>query len=150
MLYKWLGTVTWPGYQQKLFCYLKYHSYLIVVDFYIVGNFRRSVTLRWLCGRWVFNITQIMPNDCRNAYLDIGNMAQTRQIIMTSWHENVFRITCPSWGNPLVTGGFPSQRASNAFLWSTVCCYMYLNKLWALGPSRGSNMCVCYMIWPGL
>ena len=39
---------------------------------------------------------------------------------MTSWYnENPFHITGPlwGWGTPPVTGGFPSQKVSNASLW---------------------------------
>ena len=30
--------------------------------------------------------------------------------MITSWDENIFCITGPLWGEPLATGGFPSQR----------------------------------------
>ena len=35
---------------------------------------------------------------------------------MISWHEISFRITGPLWGESAATGGFPSQRVSNAEL----------------------------------
>ena len=47
--------------------------------------------------------------------------------IMMSWHGNAFCITGPLWGES--TGGFPSQRASNAEIWYF---FMYLGtNFWA-------------------
>ena len=37
-------------------------------------------------------------------------------VMMTSWYRTVFRITGLLWRDPLVTGGFPSQRDSDAGL----------------------------------
>ena len=31
--------------------------------------------------------------------------------MMTSSNGNIFRVTSPLWGNPSVTGGFPTQRS---------------------------------------
>ena len=44
---------------------------------------------------------------------------QKKHPMMTSWHENSFRITGPFvWGiHPPVTDGFPSQRTNDANLW---------------------------------
>ena len=52
----------------------------------------------------------------RLAYI---NVDAPHSKMMTSCHGNAFRITGPLWGNPSVTGGFPSQRRSNAML----CCF---------------------------
>ena len=48
------------------------------------------------------------------------------EFMTTPWHGNVFRITGTLWGNPPVTGGFPSQRASNEELWYFI---LSLNEL---------------------
>ena len=40
---------------------------------------------------------------------------------MTLWHGNTFLITGPLCGEPLVTGGLPSYRASKAGLWCFLC-----------------------------
>ena len=41
---------------------------------------------------------------------------------MTSWRGVMFRVTVPLWGNPPVTGGFPSLRTSDAELWCFLWC----------------------------
>ena len=41
----------------------------------------------------------------------------------TSWHGNTFRITSTLWWNPLVTGWFPSQMSSKAYLWHFRWCW---------------------------
>ena len=38
------------------------------------------------------------------------SMPTRRQIMMTSSNGNIFRVTGLLWGEPQVTGGFPSQR----------------------------------------
>ena len=45
---------------------------------------------------------------------------------MTSWRENNSAWLTNCWGNPPFTGGFPSQRASDAELWYI---FVRLNKL---------------------
>ena len=48
------------------------------------------------------------------------------QLMMTSWNENIFRVTGPLWGEPPVTDGFPSQRP---VMWSfDVFFDLHLNK----------------------
>ena len=44
-------------------------------------------------------------------------MVDSWYFVMTSWYLNNFLIAGPLWGNPPVTGGFPSWRTSNAKLW---------------------------------
>ena len=42
--------------------------------------------------------------------LPSGNPFILKHTMMTSSNGNVFRVTGPLWGNPPVTGAFPSQR----------------------------------------
>ena len=51
---------------------------------------------------------------------------------MTWWHpaikKNSSWIADPLWGNPLITSGFPLQRAGNALiLWRTMCLWVFLS-----------------------
>ena len=41
---------------------------------------------------------------------------------MTSWHGNTVNLIGTLWGNPVVTGGFPSRRTSNVKLWCFLSC----------------------------
>ena len=54
--------------------------------------------------------------------------------MMVSWHGNAFHITGPLGGKSTITGGFPSQRASNDLILPFL---LFLNKLlnkeWSCG-----------------
>ena len=52
------------------------------------------------------------------------DVSVSRKSMMTSRYGNAFRITGPLWGNPLVTGEFPSERAS------TTCFTFSLLLVW--------------------
>ena len=52
--------------------------------------------------------------------------------MMMQWHGNTCQIVGPLWANLLATGGFPSQRTSNAELWCFRCCQQ--KKLCKLEP----------------
>ena len=47
-------------------------------------------------------------------------LAQSLQVI-ASWHGNIFPIPGLSWGEPPVTSGFTSQKASDTDLYSFLC-----------------------------
>ena len=44
-----------------------------------------------------------------------------QQFMRTSSKGNIFRVTGPSWGNPPVTGGFPSQRPVTRTMLTNLC-----------------------------
>ena len=50
------------------------------------------------------------------------NTTETYKTMMKSWHGNCFKLLALCEGNPPVTGGFPSQRVSNAEFWCFLCC----------------------------
>ena len=43
--------------------------------------------------------------------------------MMTSWHDDAFNVPTHCRGNPLVIGGYLSQRVSNSDFWFYLCCY---------------------------
>ena len=55
--------------------------------------------------------------------------------VKMSWHGNTSVITGLCEGNPPVTGGFPSQRASDVELW----CFLY----WSIPRSCWSKLAIC-------
>ena len=50
----------------------------------------------------------IINSQCDNALFNISSA--NFNIMMTSSNGIIFRVTCPLWGKPSVTGGFPTQR----------------------------------------
>ena len=57
-----------------------------------------------------------LRNSWRHLAVLIPVYAQS--VIMTWWQGKAFPIIGPLWGEPPVTGGFPSQSAGNTELWS--------------------------------
>ena len=79
-------------------------------------------------------------------------VAKPRSQVVAKWHGNSFCITGPSFGNPPVTGGFPSQRVNNtevrSFLWwtnQTVELLMILDGVKLVG--RYFNIGIIFL-WP--
>ena len=70
----------------------------------------RSVKQR--CSDW-WPTTETSPTNVR-----LVNVYNT--YMMTSWHASALLALCE--GNPPVTGGFPSQRVSKAWLCCLLCC----------------------------
>ena len=67
------------------------------------------------------------------------------------WHgmERLSTLLALCEGNPPVTGGFPSQRASNADLWGFLCCYS-TGLLWsrpALMALHGNTSLITGPLW---
>ena len=51
------------------------------------------------------------------------------EFTMTSWHETVFRVTDPLWGEPLVTSGFPSQwPVTQNLMFSLICAWQTVKQ----------------------
>ena len=73
-----------------------------VVKYYIITFF---ILLCWILKFWYAHVDiEINSGGCRLAGKSLWNF------VMTSSNGNIFRITGPLWGEPPVTGGFPSQR----------------------------------------
>ena len=78
-----------------------------------VGSQRINIKIKiWLYPYWrQTHVVQL--NRCYFEHSDISNwyiFRDSRGSMMTSSNGNIFRVTSPFWGNPPVTGGFPSQR----------------------------------------
>ena len=92
-------------------CFSKTHLWLSVIFFcnqrqrlhYHRGNHRAELPgVRGGVGEGLKVLPRIQTNSREFNHTD---------------HGYAFRITGPVWGNPLVIGGFPSQRTNNAELW---------------------------------
>ena len=92
-------------------CFSKTHLWLSVIFFcnqrqrlhYHRGNHRAELPgVRGGVGEGLKVLPRIQTNSREFNHTDRGY---------------AFRITGPVWGNPLVIGGFPSQRTNNAELW---------------------------------
>ena len=78
---------------------------------------------------------------CLIEFLKIHIIMLSRQAMMTSSNANIIRGTGPLWGEPPVTGGFPSQRPvtrSWALMFSLI--YAWING-WATNLDAGDLRC---------
>ena len=65
-----------------------------------------------------------------------------RWYMKRSWHGNSFCITGCLWGNSPVTGGFPSQMASNA---EHLCLICFWTSWWTYIRVAGDLKCMMHM-----
>ena len=77
-------------------------------------------------SRVILTITARVMRTATKAYSVMLPTLQGQDLltfIMTSWHGNTFPVLLALCeGNPPVTGGFPSQMASNSERWYFLCC----------------------------
>ena len=77
-------------------------------------------------------------------------LCSSLHVMMTSSNENIFRVTGPLWGEPPVTGGYPSQRpVSWTFdVFFDLCLNKRLSKQsrsrWFERPSRPLRRHKCF------
>ena len=71
---------------------------------WIVSNLSVDVLLTFLCDR-IKDHHSVTPHVLRGM--------QALVSLITSWSGDAFFITGPLWGEPPLSSGFPSQRASN-------------------------------------
>ena len=55
-------------------------------------------------------VDEITNNHLKSSWIVPTRQEDEQLIMMTSSNGNIFRVTGPLWGEPLVTGRFPSQR----------------------------------------
>ena len=121
-----------------------------------MSPFRRSVILdinswnNWNNNHWwTLNITA-MSND-RHGVSNCWSIEClfNRFFFQTSNKvtSKVCAVTGPLWGNPPVTGGFPSQRASNAEMFSFDEVIMEIRICSFTAVQRNASLRICTRFW---
>ena len=80
--------------------------------FYSIVQNTKFVTKNETDKNYIFNMnpTEVSVWHCRLRHHRVVLLTRSGRYMMTSPNGSIFRVTGPLWGEPPVTGGFPSQR----------------------------------------